>query len=255
MNNHPSSQYIQAVVVNHNTSQYTELMLRSLFVHHPGGLDLGITVLDNGSQDERGELEAYARQKDIPIVPSGYGLQTKWNSHGEILRKFVLDHPDCRYYLFLDADTCFIQDDTLNTMVGELKQESSVFGISPRLSSNGENEIEPEYRERIYTSRLHPCCALVKNTPIFQRVVETVGLSCVHYLWAHGEEYVDTFELASRVMKTHGCRHNLSSKMVLHFFSVSYEWEAPAAMKCKAALRDKNLEKLREIEAPVAEMT
>lgn len=97
MGNIPSSRYIQAVVVNHNTSKYTELMLRSLFARHSLDLDLSIVVLDNGSQDDRTGLEAYAEAKGIPIIPSGLELKTKWNSHGEILRKFVLEHPDCIY--------------------------------------------------------------------------------------------------------------------------------------------------------------
>jgi len=248
MNNNPSSKYIQAVAVNHNTSKYTELMLRSLFARHSSDLDLAIVVLDNGSQDDRTELEAYAERKGIPIIPSGFGLKTKWNSHGEILSKFVLEHPDCIYYLFLDTDACFIQDDTIDTMLRELEQDSIAFGIAPRLSSNGDTEIEEKHWEKAYDYRLHPCCALVKNMPVFRRVVEVVGLSCVKYLWAEGEEYLDTFKLMSMVMKTHGCRHILSSKMVLHFFSVSYDREPQHVMEYKAGLRDRLLKELRNPE-------
>lgn len=113
---------LRAVVVNHNTSAYTELLLRSLFSKHSDGLDISITVYDN---------------------------------------------------------------------------------ISPRITSNAESEIAREYWPVVYNSRLHPCCALVKNTPIFQRVVAEVGLSCIQYLWARGEEYYDTFRLMTQVMKTH----------------------------------------------------
>ena len=243
MDNNPSSKHIQAVVVNHNTSKYTELMLRSLFARHSSALELSIVVLDNGSQDDTTELEAYAEKRGIPVIPSGFELKTKWNSHGEILSKFVLEHPDCVYYLFLDTDTCFMQDDTINTMLRELEQDQMAFGIAPRMSSNGETEIGEEYW-KIYDYRLHPCCALVKNTAVFRRVVEEIGLSCVQYLWAEGEEYLDTFKLMSMVMKTHGCRHILSSKMVLHFFSVSYDWESQHVMEFKAGLRDRLLEEL-----------
>lgn len=239
------SQYIHAVVVNHNTSKYAELMLRSLFARHPSNLDLSITVLDNGSQDGMTELEAYARAKGIPVISSGYEIKTKWNSHGEVMRKFVLEHPDCTYYLFLDADVCFLQDDTIPIMVQELEQAPSAFGIAPRISSNGETEIEEIYWETVYKYRLHPCCALVRNTPVFQRVAEEIGLSCVQYLWAAGEVYLDTFKLMTMVMSTHGLSHILSSKMILHFFSVSYDWEPPHAMAYKAGLRDTLLEELR----------
>jgi hypothetical protein len=248
MRNNPSSRYIRAVVVNHNTSRYTELMLRSLFARHSPSLDLSITVLDNGSQDEMPGLEAYTKCREIPVVPSSFALETECNSHGEILSKFVLEHPECAYYLFLDTDICFIEDDTIDTMVRELEQEPMAFGIAPRISSNGETEIGEEYWEKIYEYRLHPCCALVKNTAVFRRVVEEIGLSCVQYLWAEGKEYLDTFKLMSMVMKTHGYRHILSSKMVLHFFSVSYDREPQHVLEFKAGLRDRLLGELRSHE-------
>jgi hypothetical protein len=236
---------IQAVTVNHNTSRYTELMLRSLFARHPSGLNMSITVFDNGSQDELTELEAYAKDKNIPIIPSGFDLKTKWNSHGEVLSRFVLEHPDCTYYLFLDADVCFLEDHTIDTMIQELEEDATAFGIAPRISSNGESEIAEEYWPRVYDYRLHPCCALVKNTAVFRRVVEEIGLSCVQYLWARGEEYLDTFRLMTLVMKTHGYRHIRSSRLVHHFFCVSYDWEPPETMAHKIGLRDRLLEEFR----------
>src|SRR5262245_42552964 len=125
---------IEAVSVNHNTSPYMELMLRSLFARHAPGLDLRLTVFDNASDDDDAGLRAYAARRGVPIVPSGFTTQSRNNSHGEILRRFVLDRPDCSHYLFLDADVCFIQDDTLPTMLGELAAAGDAFGIGPRLS-------------------------------------------------------------------------------------------------------------------------
>jgi hypothetical protein len=223
MNNYPASKHIQAVVVNHNTSRYTELMLQSLFARHSSDLDLSITVFDNGSQDDLAALEAYTKANGIPLLPSGFELKTEFNSHGEVLQRFVLEHPDCAYYLFLDTDTCFIENETLNTMLQELEREPNAFGIAPRMSSNGELEIAPEYWETVYHSRLHPCCALVKNTALFRRVVEEIGFSCVKYLRADREEYLDTFRLMTMVMKTHNYRPIQSSRMILHFFCVSYD--------------------------------
>lgn len=248
MHNDIVSKYIQAVVVNHNTSQYTELMLRSLFARHPDSLDLSVTVFDNGSQDDRVMLEEYTRDKGVSFLPSGFPLKTAFNSHGEILQRFVLEHPDCVYYLFLDADICFLENDTINTMIQEVENDSSAFGIAPRLSSNGEGEISREYWKKVYHSRLHPCCALVKNTTLFRQVVETIGFSCVKYLWASREEYLDTFQLMTMVMKTHSFRPMLSSKMVLHFFSVSYDWEPSDVIEYKAGLRDRLLDNLRSLE-------
>ena len=51
---------IAAVSVNHNTSLYTELMLRSLFATHRSVEELGLslTVLDNASEDDTSTLRA-----------------------------------------------------------------------------------------------------------------------------------------------------------------------------------------------------
>src|SRR5512145_1844933 len=108
---------IEAVSVNHNTSCYMELMLRSLYAHHPAGSDLSLTVLDNASTDDTAELLAYAESQRIPFLQSGFSTETKNNSHGEVLSKFVLDHPDCTHYLFLDPDICFLEDNSIGRML------------------------------------------------------------------------------------------------------------------------------------------
>lgn len=198
---------IEAVTVNHNTSRYTELMLRSLYGKHAPDLPLSVTLYDNASTDDTDALEAFAHRRGVAIQQSGFSTQTLNNSHGEILRRFVLEHPDCTHYLFCDADACFIEDDTLGTMQRELDADPAAFGIGPRLSWDGIAEM-PEKIHRgnpdIYTARLHPCYAFVKNPPLFRAVVEEVGLSCVNYLWAERTEYLDTFRLMTKVMRTHG---------------------------------------------------
>ena len=240
---------IEAVSVNHNTSSYMELMLRSLFAHHSAGLNLSLTVIDNASTDKADGLKAFAESKQVPIIQSGFTTETLNNSHGEILRQFVLDHPDCSHYLFLDADVCFLADETLNVMVRELDGNPDAFGIGPRLSGDGVSEIPQESREKnpdICDARLHPCCALVKNTPLFRSIVEEIGLSCVKYLWADEEEYVDTFKLMTKVMKTHQLKHIFSSLMVHHVFCVSYEWDEEALVEIKKNRRDALLETYRQ---------
>lgn len=240
---------IEAVVVNHNTSAYTELMLRSLFQRHPD-FPLALTVLDNASTDAGlPALMAYARQRAVPVRPSGFGLDTRNNSHGELLRRFVLDHADCTHYLFLDADVCFTQDDTLPTLLAELAAAPDAFGIGPRMSLwDDVTEIPLDVRQAnpdICDARLHPCCALVRNTPLVRMVVDAVGLMAGQVLWAEREEYLDTFKLFTRVMATHGQRHVLSSAMLLHFFAVSYAWDAEAVRAQKAEERDRRLARLR----------
>lgn len=244
-----NSYKIEAVSVNHNTSRYMELMLRSLLAHHPAGLNLSVTVMDNASTDDTSELLAYTKSQGIPFRQSGFSTQTVNNSHGEVLRKFVLEHPDCTHYLFLDPDVCFLEDHTLDGMLAELEDNAKGFGIGPRMSWDGVEEIPKEARAAnpdICDARLHPCCALVKNTPLFQCVVREIGLSSAKYLYAEGDELADTFKLMTKVMKTHGLEHIISSKMVLHFFCVSYFFEAVAQWtEMKANRRDALLSKYR----------
>jgi hypothetical protein len=243
---------IEAVTVNHNTSRYMELMVRSLFVHHSQGLDLSLTVYDNASTDDRSMLLAYLLSQNLELVQTGFTTQTQNNSHGEILGRFVLDHPDCTYYLFLDSDVCFLEDNTLNTMLDELEGNPDAFGIGPRMSWDGIVEIPAEARQEnpdICDARLHPCCALVKNTPLFRLIVKEVGLGSAKMLWAEGDEIADTLKLMTKVMRTHGLKHILSSRMVLHFFCVSYIWEPTRHWnEAKAKRRDELLEKYRQSE-------
>ena len=242
---------IEAASVNHNTSGYMELMLHSLFARHSPDLDLSVTVFDNASEDDMTGLRAYAEHRGVPILQSSFTTHSRNNSHGEVLRQFVLDRPDCTHYLFLDADVCFVEDNTLNTMLHELEGTEKVFGIGPRMSWDGVAEVPEEVRKRypdLYEARLHPCCALIKNTELFRRVVRDIGLSCVNYLWADREEYLDTCKLMTRVMGTHGLRHIISSKMILHFFCVSYDWDPVQFREEKARRRDDLLNALREQE-------
>jgi len=239
---------IEAVSVNHSTSPYMELMLRSLRRRHAPGLNLSMTVFDNASTDDMSSLSSYADQIGVPIVQSGFTTHSRNNSHGEVLRRFVLDRPDCTHYLFLDADVCFVEDRTIDTMLEELEAVDDAFGIGPSLSWDGVAEVPRQIREAnpdICDARLHPCCALVKNTGVFRRVAEQIGFSCVNYLWADHDEYLDTFKLMTRVMGTHGLRHLISSKTVMHFFCVSYDWDAEDLKAHKAHRRDAFLSDLR----------
>ncbi len=123
-------------------------------------------------------LEAFAQSKSISMQQSGSPIQTANNSHGEILRRFVLEHPQCAYYLFLDADTCFVQEDTIDRMMRELEKDSTAFGIGPRLSWDGQTELPEEVHKKnpdVYVARLHPCCALVRNTELFRNVVQEIA--------------------------------------------------------------------------------
>lgn len=240
---------IFAATVNHNTSAFTELMLRSLFATHSRLPNLFIRVFDNQSTDDTAFLRAYTAQMNIPIEQSGFSTHTANNSHGEVLRSFVMANRACDYYLFLDADVVFIQPDTIPAILNELKAAPLAFGAGPRLSWDGihplpENDDNPD----IYAARLHPCCALIKNTPLFQTVVEEVGLFCAKLLWAERDEYLDTFKLMTKVMKTHGQHHIITAQMIMHFFTVSYKWDPVEIQQIKRQRRDELLASYRAVQ-------
>ena len=44
------SKYLNAITINHNTPDYTELMLRSFFSTHGSSLDINVKVVDNDSK-------------------------------------------------------------------------------------------------------------------------------------------------------------------------------------------------------------
>jgi hypothetical protein len=78
--------------------------------------------------------------------------------------------------------------------------------------------------------------------------VEEVGLSSLRYFWAESDEILDTFKLMTKVMKTHGLKHMISTRMVLHFFCVSYVWEPTQQWnEAKAQRRDGLLTKYRKM--------
>lgn len=241
---------IEAVVVNHNTSSFTELCLRSLFATHLETLDIAVTVMDNQSQDDTSALRAYTADQTIPFVQTGFTTESVNNTHGEVLRAFVLSHPDPQYYLLLDTDICFLQTDTLLTMQNELDADPNLFAMQPRMTVNGIDELpgsgwqinigspidlqasiagQPtETFHGLLQPRCHPGCALIKNSPAFRRVVEHIGFSTA---WLFGETlpmrgFYDTFALLCLVMKTHELGYALSTTLVQHLFSVSYNDEA-----------------------------
>jgi len=137
---------IAAVTVNHNTSRYAELMLRSLLATHVLPDNWSVAILDNDSTDSIMDLRRFARSHGMTWQPSGFSTQTRNNSHGQILRQFVLDTPNCSNYLFLDADVCFLERDTTTTMLAELEATPDAFGIGPRLSWDGITEIPLDAR-------------------------------------------------------------------------------------------------------------
>lgn len=182
----------------------------------------------------------------VPILPSGFTTHTEYNSHGDNLRNFVLDRPDATHYLFLDTDAVFSQPGAISTMVEELESApDDVFAVGARMSLPWNPTTELTDFANLYERRLHPFCALFRNTPVFRRVAEHVGFSCARYLWAERDQYLDTNELMTIVMRTFGYRYLRSSALVGHFFAVSYQGHSESTLRHHAAQRDTLLAALR----------
>jgi hypothetical protein len=237
---------ISAVSVNHDTSRYAELMLRSLVAHQPERDRIGITVYDNASTDDTAPLRAFASANGVRFLPSPLARPSKNNSHGDILAHHVRAVPDCTHYLFLDADVVFLDPSPISRMLSDLEADPEAFAVGARISFDGVHEIPSSVREEnpdICDARLHPCCALVANSPLFRSVVEDVGLGGYTRHHAERDEYLDTFKLMTRAMRLHGRRHRVGGPLVLHFFGVSYEG-SPEVAANKAAKRDDLLARL-----------
>ncbi len=258
--------HIQALAVNHGTTRYMELMLASLIAHHRDRSGLDVLVLDNESGDLAG-LDWLVRP-GIAIQPSGYPRQVPINTHGEILRDAVLARPDCDAYLFLDADVCFISDDTIPAMARELASDPGLFAVQATWSIAGDDEFEvpaiwrnhelfvrdsfkfqadepwPPLREYVVrlTDRIWPFCTLVRNDDVFRRIVRSVGLSAANNQCLRGGRQWDTFGLLTSVMETHDRRWRRSARRVIHFGAVSYSDELAEQ---KARGRDELLERYR----------
>lgn len=241
---------VHAGIVNHNTSPFAELALRTLALTHRPRVESGalvVTVLDNHSTDDDvAELRAAAQELGVAFQ------LTRWPaaapgpiSHGDVLRDFVLAHEEATHFLFVDADVAFAEPDCVWSMLGEVARDSSVWaaqarfhpyeawrgeGASLDIWAGKRHEVWVGYNRPprapfpgVHKPRLHPACALVANTPVFRRVAETVGLSAAALI-ARDEDVAgitDTLGLASIVMATHELRYVLSKVAVCHYFGMT----------------------------------
>ncbi len=179
------------MLVNHNTSAFAELALRSLIATHAELLASGrlrVTVVDNHSGDEGlADLRAACDELDTPFQLSAWPAgASAINSHGDVRRDFVADHESATHFLFVDAE---------------------------------ETPFPGQHRPRC-----HPALALVINSDVFRRVADVIGLSAAMVISATEQiaGFADTLGLATMVMQTHGLEHVLSDATVGHYHGVSY---------------------------------
>jgi hypothetical protein len=248
---------ITAISVNHNTSAYMELMLRSFDTMHPAHIITNWVLYDNQSTDDIQPLHDYATQRDTPLTQSGHPLTTAYNSHGHVLQQAVLDNSTSDYYLLLDADVVFTQPNTIQRMYAELANHPQAWAIGVMPSWDGITPIPSAARQQnpdICDARLHPCCALIRNTSVVQHAIALFGFNTVEYHWPDRAEYLDTAKLLTRVLSTHGLYHHVSNDiMVKHFFCTSYEWDDPETKAHKQADRDRRLAILRNTSSGLTE--
>jgi hypothetical protein len=261
---------VQVLTVNHGTTAYAELFLRSLLAHHRDHSDLSVLVLDNDSGDVH-RLD-WAKRFGVRIRASGYRADASVNTHGEVLRDAVLAEPDCDAYLFADSDVCFAADDTIGTMARELEAMSDAFAVEA-VWANEDGSVfhhragAPQGRSRIresvrfaggewgepyefdvdYGDRVHPFCVLVRNDAPFRTTVQLLGLSPAMTQCVRGGMFWDTFGLLTQVMRTHGRSWALSSQRVVHFAGASWqsEWAEDKAARRDALLGRYPLDRLR----------
>jgi hypothetical protein len=240
--------HICGVTVNHNTSHFVELMLRTLFLTNDfADLRFEMTVLGNQSDDPHcGELLAYLTDHHITCAQTGFDTGIAAAKHGVALANFIREHSACTHYLFLDADMWFIEPNTIATMVEELSSAPGTpFGVQARIlgyyaghviegrdgipgtgASDGQPAQTVTIDDHVYTQvimpRCSPVCSLIANTPVFRRVVETVGLAPARRFGVDQVFFYDTFSLMTQVMATHEQAFVVSAKTINHFTQATY---------------------------------
>ena len=261
---------VLGVTVNHNTSHFAELMLRTLFLTNDlSDIDFCLVVLDNASNDEHLErLQAYLAGQGIPFTQTGLDNSVAVEKHGTVLTRFVQERGDCTHYLFLDSDMWFVEANTIPALLRELVESpNTVFANQARIYGYYADKViegrdgvagagsldgvtwetvcgNPVVKSARYTTRIayrcSPVCSLVVNIPTFRRVVGAFGLNPAISFGAGEARHYDTFGLMTHVMATHGFRFIVSSKTVNHFTETVYrpELRMPKDRDCLKMLRE-----------------
>lgn len=241
---------IKAVSICHNTPEYMELMIRSLYANNSfDNINFYLTVYDNNSNKDITNLSILSDKLGFKFKQSGFKIEPNFNSHGMILDTFVKENQDCDYYLMLDTDIIFVQKNTVSTLLNSIEKHPHAYGTGPFLSWDGINKKPlPDKDKGIpdqYICRLHPCCALYRNNNVFRLTVENIGFEPykrmflshdifnkiieTDYVGVHKklgidrEELVDTAQMIKRVMDTHGRYHFQTEALIFHFEAVSYD--------------------------------
>lgn len=264
---------VTAVVVNHNTSRFAEIAVRSLaLAAERAGSPVQITVVDNHSTDDTGDLRTAVAEcaADWELSRWPAGAQTL-TTHGDVLRDFVLARPTAAGFLFVESDICFHQPDALAVMVRELAGEPEAWAVQARLLT-GRMAGAATFRENLLRKRrpiestttlvvendegvvstarmrhvgrrmprCHPGTALIRNSEPFQLAARHLGLSAA-WNWSNDlglGGLNDTLSLVSQAMRTHRYRHLISSAAVTHFWHGTRAGFTPYHQRLVDHLRD-----------------
>lgn len=243
--------------MNHNSSRYTELALRSLLELNQR-VDFDITIIDNASNDETSLLFDWATEQGASITQSGFSTSEPANTHGEVLGSFVLKSPPTEHFLFLDTDACFLHPGTVAAMQERLDDDSTLFAVQAqmRLYVTEAMGLQPRHRDYIEQAdgtrrrlfaRPHPFCLLVRDSRQFRSVVDHVGLSNANRSAASPElnGFYDTFGLAAAALRTHGQDWAVAGGPVLHYAQAAQRQDAEDLMRQKDADCDRRLKAFR----------
>jgi len=266
---------IEACVINTNNSQFAELAARSLIATHAAAYkaaDLRLTLLDNHSTD-KGLDDLRAGTTELGVIFE----QTRWpiasastNTHGDVLRDFVISRRDADYYLFVDSDIVFEKVGSVWTMLRELSTHTGLWAVQARFRNLEEArgpgsslDISAGRGQRVWwrfepvppgrhkmkeelilgedQARCHTACTLITNSAPFQLMCNIIGLSSVVVISQDSERagLYDTLAMGSLIMKTHGLNYALSEAQVLHYFGMSYRDDpevADAVKDCNCRL-------------------
>lgn len=217
---------INAVTVNHNTSRFTELMIRSLLkMNDLLSLPLNLTVLDNKSDDKYLDvLLNFLKSNNIHLQQTGFDNSIDVEKHGIALEEYVKNNPDCDFYLFLDSDMWFIEERTIGTMLSELDSSSEdIFAVQARIYGHYAKEViegkngkpghtfkdkmtwsmkydDKSYKVYVKDERCSPVCCLIRNVFPFRRIVNSTGLTPVQIFRVGSVNHYDTFGLMTHLM-------------------------------------------------------
>jgi hypothetical protein len=259
---------VRAIIVNHNTSLFAELALRSLMWSHANdsNIDLVVSVLDNHSADaDLDRLKRACVEHGAEFALSRWPVEDKTlNTHGDVLRDFVLRHDDADRFLFVDSDIDFEEAGAVSTLVADLEEDDELWAVQARFKFSeardgpgGSLDIwagrpialkvgraidrwdDVNVLDGSIQRRCHPGATLCANTRLFRRVAEVIGFSTAVRLSGDSEHggFFDTLGLASAAMATSGKRYALSRATVHHFFMASYDDQHKEARRIECERR------------------